>query len=158
VNQLVRKGFLKRAAGKARGLTVVRRPDDIVANLVAVPLVGSVAAGTPLLAEENIVGQVLVDGNTVGSGPCFALRVTGESMKDAGIRDNDVVIVRQQQLAEPGDIVVALLDGEATVKRLFIREQTIELQPENKKYHPIPIGVDTDFRILGKVVAVRRLA
>jgi len=154
VNQLVRKGYLQRAAGKARGLAVVRRPDDAVSRLVKVRLMGNVAAGVPILADENIVGEVLVESSTVGTGHCFALNVTGDSMKNANIRNGDVVIVRQQPLAETGDIVVALVNGEATIKRLYIGEQTIELRPENKKYRPITIGLDTDLRILGKVVAV----
>ena len=156
VNQLVRKGYLKREARKARGISVVKKAKDSVARLVPVPLVGTVAAGSPMLAEENRLGEVLVESSLVSAGHCFALRVSGDSMKKADILDGNVVIVRQQQLAENGDIVVALVDGEATVKRLYIREQQIELRPENSKFRPIPIGLDTDLRIIGKVVGVRQ--
>ena len=155
VNQLVRKGYLKRASGKTRGLVVVRRSEDKPARLVPIPLVGTVAAGSPITAEENVIGEVLVEQDLGQS--CFALRVQGESMRAAEIRDGDVVIVRKQPLAESGDIVVALVDGEATVKRLYLRDNVIELQPESKlkKYRPISVGPETDLRILGKVVAVR---
>jgi repressor LexA len=160
VTQLARKGFLRRAGGKTRGLVVVRRPVDKPPKLRPIPLVGSVAAGSPILAEENLAGEVLVEEDLARGDRCFALRVQGESMRSAGIGDGDVVIVRRQPLAETGDIVVALVDGEATVKRLYVREDVIELQPESpmKKYQPIPIGAETDLRIIGKVVAVRGAA
>ena len=155
VNQLVRKGYLKRDPRKARGIAVIREPGDGIPDLVPVPIVGRVAAGQPILAEENIVGQVLVEGRTARSGRCFALEVTGDSMVNAGIRGHDLVVVRQQPIAENGDIVVAMLGEEATVKRLFIREEKIELRPENPKYRPIRVGPDDGLRILGKVVSVK---
>lgn len=156
INQLVRKGYIKREPRKARGLSILRDADDGPANLVAVPLLGTVAAGIPVLAEENLIGEVLVEGGLVRVGRCFALRVSGQSMANAGIADQDVVIVRQQPIAECGDIVVALVDGEATVKRLSIQGPKIELRPENPNFQPIVIGAGDDLRILGKVVAVRR--
>lgn len=157
VTQLVRKGYLRRVGGKARGLVVLRQAADKPSRLRPIPLIGTVAAGTPVCAEENRLGEVLVAEDLAQGDRCFALRIQGESMKDAGIGDGDVVIVRRQPLAESGDIVVALVDGEATVKRLFFRDSVIELQPENtaKKYRPIAIGPETDLRIVGKVVAVR---
>jgi repressor LexA len=135
---------------------IVCEPEDDIPDLVAVPIVGRVAAGQPILAEENIVGEVLVEGGIARAGRCFALEVTGDSMVDAGIRERDLVVVRQQPVAENGDIVVALLEDEATVKRLFIRDERIELRPENPNHRPIPVGPDDGLRILGKVVAVRR--
>ena len=156
ITQLVRKGYVRRESRKARGLTVLREPTDEVLELRAVPIVGRVAAGQPLLAEENVVGEVLVDSRAIRSGRCFALEVRGDSMIGAGIRDQDLVVVRQQPVAESGDIVVALLDQEATVKRLFIRDERIELRPENPTHRPIPIGPDDGLRILGKVVAISR--
>ena len=89
-------------------------------------------------------------------GRCFALEVQGDSMIDAGIRDRDLVVVREQPVAESGDIVVALLDQDATVKRLFIRDERIELRPENARFRSRRIGPDDGLRILGKVVAVSR--
>lgn len=160
VGQLVRKGYVKRASGKSRGLAVLRRAHDKPARLVPIPLVGAVAAGSPIPAEEQVIGEVLVEQELGQGDRCFALRVQGESMNAAGIGDGDVVIVRKQPLAESGDIVVALVDGEATVKRLYFREKVIELQPESKlrKYRSILIGPETDLRIVGKVVAVRGAA
>ena len=156
VNQLVRKGYLRREPRKARGLAIIRDPENEMPDMVSVPIVGEVAAGQPILAQENIIGEVLVEGRLALSGRCFALEIAGDSMVDAGINDQDFVVVRQQPVAESGDIVVALLGDEATVKRLYIRDEKIELRPENPEHQPIPIGPDDGFCILGKVVAVRR--
>ena len=153
VKQLVRKGYVRRESRKARGLTVLREPTDEVLELRAVPIVGRVAAGQPILAEENIVGEVLVDSRAIRSGRCFALEVRGDSMIGAGIHDQDLVVVRQQPLAESGDIVVALLGEEATVKRLHIEDDRIELRPENTGHRLIRVGPEDDLKILGKVVA-----
>ena len=123
------KGYVRRAQGKARSLELLARPDDRATGLVAVPVVGRVAAGAPTLAAENVVGEILVEGS-VARGRCFALEVQGDSMIEAGIEDGDYVIVRQQPIAKSGEIVVALLDGEATVKRLKIVRDLISLRPE----------------------------
>ena len=156
VNQLVRKGYLRREPRKARGLAIIREPEDEASDMVPVPIVGEVAAGQPILAQENIIGEVLVEARLVRSGSCFALEITGDSMIDAGINDRDLVVVRQQPVAESGDIVVALLGDEATVKRLYIREEKIELRPENPRHRPITVGPEDELRILGKVVATKR--
>ncbi len=124
-------------------------------NLVAVPVVGAVAAGKPILAEENIIGELLVDADLVRVGRFFALEVAGDSMIGAGIRHGDTVLVRQQPLAETGDIVVAVLGGEATVKRLHLRDGAIALRPENPAYQSIMIDPENDLRIAGKVVGVQ---
>lgn len=158
VVQLERKGYLKREPRKARNLSVVREAHSSLGTLVPVPLVGLVKAGPAMLAEENCLGEVLVDAAVALRGPCFALTISGDSMIDAGIRDEDVVIVRRQPVAESGEIVVALLGDEATVKRLLIQGDRIELRAENKRYKPIPVSGETDFRILGKVIAVRHPA
>lgn len=155
VNQLVRKGYLKREARKARSLAIVREPEDTLSVMTAIPIVGRVAAGRPILAVENIVGEIMVEGRIARSGRCFALEVVGDSMVNAGIKEHDLVVVREQPVAENGDIVVAMMDDEATVKRLFIRDEKIELRPDNPKHRPIPVGPDDGLRILGKVVAVR---
>ncbi len=157
VNQLVRKGYLRREPNKARGLTVVQEPPLDTDELVPVPIIGRIAAGLPILAEENIEGEVLVDARTATRGRCFALHIVGDSMTGADIRDGDLVIVRQQPVAENGDIVAALLGDEATVKRLSIREEVIELRPENARYKPIPVRPEDEMRIIGKVVAVRKV-
>ena len=157
VSQLVRKGYLRREPNKARGLTVVKEPPLDADELVPVPIIGKIAAGRPILAEENIEGEVLVDARTASRGRCFALRVAGDSMTGADIRNGDLVIVRQQSVAESGDIVAALLGDEATVKRLSIREEVIELKPENARYKPILVQPGEEIRIIGKVVAVRKI-
>ena len=128
VNQLVSKGYLKREPRKARGIVIVRDPEDDNSDMVAVPIVGRVAAGQPIFAEENIVGELMVESKIALSGRCFALEVTGDSMIDAGINDRDMIVVRQQPVAESGDIVIAMLHDEATVKRLFIQEERIEFK------------------------------
>lgn len=156
VAQLERKGYVQREPRKARSLAVIRQADEKATELIPVPLVGRVAAGPLMLAEENIEGEVLVEAAVARRGRCFALRVSGESMRGAGLHDGYLVIVRQQPVAENGDIIVALIAGEATVKRLFIRGDQIELRPENRKYRPIVIDAETEMSIVGKVVAVRR--
>ncbi|MBI4511497.1 MAG: transcriptional repressor LexA [Deltaproteobacteria bacterium] len=156
VSQLVRKGYLRREAGKARSLEVVRHIEPEVADLVPVPIVGVIAGGRPILAVENIVGEMLIDARLVRGTRCFALEVAGDSMARAGIDDGDYVIVRQQQVAENGDIVVALVGEGATVKRLCIADERIELRPENPRHRPIVVGPDDDLRIQGKVIGVRR--
>ena len=156
VGQLVRKGYVRREPRKARSLEILKDPEQEVAGLEPVPIVGTVAAGQPLFAEENIVGELLVERGMLRGGRHFALEVRGDSMVRADIRDGDYVVVRQQPVAETGDIVVALLGDEATVKRLRIAEERIELRPENPRYRPLVIGPDDGLRIQGKVVAVRR--
>lgn len=156
VNHLVRKRYLKREARKARGLAVARAPEGEVSDVVAVPIVGEVAAGTPILAEENIVGEVLVEARVASRGRYFALKVRGDSMVGANIQNGDLVIVRQQPAAENGEIVVALLRDDATVKRFHLSEDGVELRPENPKHRPIRVDPDEELRIVGKVVAVRR--
>lgn len=152
--QLERKGYVRRLPRKARSLSIIRRPSQTIDRMMSVPVVGVVKAGPAMLAEENCMGEVMVASATVGRGPCFALRVSGDSMKNVDMRDGDIVIVRQQQLAENGEIVVAMIDGEATVKRLSVEDGAIRLLPENKKYKPIKVDPDSDFRVLGKVISV----
>lgn len=152
---MVQKGMVRRTR-KARSLEVVEENPQ-VAGLVAVPIVGLVAAGNPILAVENRIGEVLVEAH-VARGSCFALQVKGDSMMNANIREGDLVIVRRQPIAKNGDIVVALLHGEATVKRLFISEKLIELRPANPAYRPIRVGQEDDLKILGKVLAVRSMS
>jgi repressor LexA len=156
IKQLERKGYVTRHARQARSLAIVREPQQTVEALVSVPLVGMVKAGSAMLAEENRLGEVLVEKRVAERGRCFALVISGDSMIGAGMRDGDVAIVRQQPVAESGDIVVALLSDGATVKRLFIQGDRIELRAENNQYKPVIIGPHDDVSILGKVVAIRK--
>lgn len=157
LDRLIQKGFLRRTHGKARSIEIVRQQMAKVIDVVAIPLLGDVPAGIPIYPQENHCGFVYVQASIVGKEPCFALNVVGDSMLGADIRNGDVVIVRQQQLAEHGEIVVASFDGEVTVKRLSIQKGRVQLLPENDEYDPIEVKVDNDLRILGRVIATRRI-
>ncbi|MBF0296935.1 MAG: transcriptional repressor LexA [Magnetococcales bacterium] len=150
---LIEKGLVRRIPRKARSLEIVQDTLRIM-ELISVPIIGTVTAGLPILAIENRIGEVLVEPH-VARGNCFALVVKGDSMIDARINDGDLVIVRRQPIAENGDIVVAMIDDEATVKRLYVSENHIELRPANTAYQPIVVGPEDELRILGKVLAVR---
>jgi repressor LexA len=152
---LARKGFLTRDDMKSRAL----RPVSGSGQIVDVPVVGRVAAGQPLLAVENIEDTVRVDRFFIGpSREVFALRVTGESMIEDGIFDGDYIFVRKQLTASAGEIVVAMIEGEATVKRYYPEADRIRFQPANAAMQPIYVQ-RTDFRsvdIIGVVVGVYR--
>jgi repressor LexA len=126
-------------------------------HLQEIPLLGHVAAGAPLLAEEHIEDTIVVDGSLVRPGKHFALRVRGDSMKNAGILDGDIVIVRHEGPVHSGEIAVVLIGDEATVKRYFPRRDKLLLLPENEDYEPIEVRPsDPDVRVAGKVVGVFR--
>lgn len=131
---------------------------DVSSRVVEIPLYGeAVAAGQPLLAENNLKGHIAVDADYAPKGETFALRVKGQSMIEAGIHDGDVVFCRKQDNAEPGDIVVALIGDEATVKYYHPEKNRIVLRPANEFMGPIIIEKNlADFRILGKVVSLFR--
>ncbi|MBP7402512.1 MAG: transcriptional repressor LexA [Clostridia bacterium] len=147
-------GRIEYAAGKRRAITIPARQAVQVINM---PVVGTVAAGVPLLAEQNIERVLPFPADFIGkTEDSFALKVRGDSMIDAAILDGDYVLVRRQQDADSGDIVVALLEDEATVKTLVKEKGRIYLQPENAAYRPIPFEGD-QCRILGKVVGIFRV-
>ena len=147
------KGHLKKLPGKSRGLVPRNWPAILQEKFPPMPILGRVPAGGPLLAEENIEGTLDLTEEFAGE-KVFALKVHGDSMIDAGICEDDLVVVRAQNHAEPGDIVVALVDGESTVKRLARRAGKLWLQPANNRYQPIPVEGDT--KVLGKVIGVIR--
>jgi repressor LexA len=161
---LEKNGFLRRDARGSRAVDI-RPPAEetepreeaerrrLSADDVRVPLLGAIAAGAPILAEEHVEDELTLPTSLVGHGTLFALKVQGDSMVDAAICDGDLVVVRQQQVAEEGEIVAAMLDGEATVKVLRRRDGHVELLPRNPVYQPIPAD---DAVILGKVVTVLR--
>ncbi len=151
LNSLEKKGLIVRTGGKTRAISVPARQETPPSDRI--PVLGNVAAGTPILAEEYIEDYIPFD--TGGrSGEYFALRVRGESMLGAGILPGDLVVVHSQVRASSGEIVVALLEDEATVKRLQLKNGRIWLLPENPDYEPID---GTGASILGKVTAVIRL-
>jgi repressor LexA len=160
---LQKLGLLRRDPTKPRAIELLQRAERAVAGAVesarsaiapiGLPLVGSVAAGQPVLAEENIEEYVSVPAVAGGEDGGFVLRVRGESMKNAGILEGDFVVVRPQDTAADGEIVVALVGEEATVKRFFRESDHIRLQPENETMEPIRTR---EVQVLGRVVGLFR--
>jgi repressor LexA len=153
------KGFLHRDANRPRAY-IVRGAEDSPKHYgydapepAYVPLVGRIAAGGPILAEERIEEMIPIPRQMVGEGEFFALKVVGDSMVEAAICDGDVVVIRQQAQAENGEFVAAMIDGEATVKELKKEANAVWLLPRNSAYEPIP---GNDATILGRVVTVLR--
>jgi repressor LexA len=154
LSALERKGYLNRFPGRRRAITVTQ---PLLPLEGSVPILGRVAAGKPLLAIENQEGALSLNPDLLGTGAHFALKVQGDSMVDAGIEDGDHVIVRQQDEAQPGDIVVALLGEEVTVKRLRKQGTALFLEAANAAYAPIPLTRQSSSpRILGVVVGLYR--
>ena len=153
---LEKLGLLRRDPSKPLAIEMLDRAVEQVKSIVrpeGLPLVGQVAAGSPVLAEENIEEYVSVPQLAGGDEGEYVLRVRGESMKDIGILPDDYVVVRPQDTASDGDIVVALVGEEATVKRFFRESDHIRLQPENASMEPIR---SRDVRVLGRVVGLFR--
>ncbi|MBI3803711.1 MAG: transcriptional repressor LexA [Nitrospirae bacterium] len=160
LSELIRKGHLRKGPGR-RTLEVISRTLKVKAEAKRpgrlIPILGRVAAGQPILAEENLLGHLTVDPSLVRSKEAFLLKVNGESMKEAGIFEGDYVLVKPQSDADSGEIVVAMTEGEATVKRLIKKKGSLVLKPENAAFKPIVITEkDLTFQILGKVVSLIR--
>lgn len=162
LSQLERAGYIKRHANTARTLEIVKRltpePDappilPTADSVRMVPLVGRIAAGVPITADQQVDDVIALPDQLVGSGDLFMLTVVGDSMVDAAICDGDFVVVRQQKTADNGDIVAAMLDDEATVKVFKQRDGHTWLLPQNTSYEPI---LGDHATILGKVVTVLR--
>ena len=156
IKALERKGQIRRNPNQWRGLELVStnntRTEAVEHSTVSVPLIGRVTAGLPVLAQENFEGTISVDRSLVGrTTRLFALHVRGDSMIKAGIYDGDIAIALQQSVADHGDVVIALLGDEATVKRFYRKNKVIILQPENDTMQPIKINGGSDFKIFGKV-------
>ena len=169
LKELEKKGFLRRDPNKPRAVDLRHLPDSQKNSRKAkpkaaptpedasapryIPVVGQIAAGSPILAEENVDNYFPLPQELLGDGELYMLRVVGESMRDAGILDGDWVVVRQQNSAQNGDVVAALLDDEATIKTFRQRDGHTWLLPRNSNYEPI---LGDDAVVLGKVVAVLR--
>lgn len=162
---LEKKGWIRRQPGAFRSISLTAQPahdDEGFGSAgrsfsVSLPIVGSVRAGTPEIPQEDIEGYLSLDTSIAASGGSFFLRIKGDSMKNAGMLPGDLVLIRSQSTADNGDVVVALVDGEATVKRFFRKNGTIRLQPENEQLEPLLITPGTtDFTIIGKVVSLFR--
>jgi repressor LexA len=149
-------GYVERARG-ARNIRILRRPTGVLADraeTVLVPIIGHIAAGRPIFAAENVEDHLAVSTKLARHGSRhFLLRVHGDSMNRAGIQDGDLVLVRQQGSAQPGEVVVALIDDEATVKRLRLGHDAIMLEPASTNASHKAIVLDREFRIQGVVVA-----
>lgn len=154
LQRLEKRGLIHRDAMKPRAMEVVGDPNFMRNNTTAVPVVGRVTAGLPILAEENLEDYVQIPDIMLGEGEHFILLVRGESMIEAGILDGDYIVVRKQQEANNGDIVVAMIDDSATVKRYYKEDGRFRLQPENHTMAPI---YAREITILGKVISLYRL-
>ena len=157
---LEEKGYIGRDPLKARSIALPGKHEQEEAfgstgssNTLSLPLVGNDAAGEPILAEHNVETTLQLPTEIVGDSASFILAVHGESMIEAGINDGDYVVVKEQQVARNGEIIVALIDDGATVKRFFREKDHIRLQPENSTMEPF---ITRDCAIVGKVVAVLR--
>lgn len=153
LNQLENKGYIKRDPTKPRAIEVIDGTMTNQKEMINVPILGRVTAGMPILAFENIEDTFPLPVDFLKTEDVFMLHIVGDSMIKAGIHDGDLVIVRKQNTAKDGDIVVALLDDEATVKRFYKESDYIRLQPENDFYEPI---LSTNVTILGTVEALIR--
>lgn len=153
VEALVRKGYLRRRAGSSRGITLSQsRPDS-----VSLPIAGSIRAGMLHPAIEDITGYLNVDSSLIKGDDCYFLKVEGDSMINKGILPGDHVLIRPQQVAGNGDVVAVMVDGDATLKQLFLEHDRILLQPANPDYAPIVIlPGQSELTIIGKMIALFR--
>lgn len=152
LSRLEKKGYIRRNPTKPRAIEILDQTDK--KDVIEVPIVGTITAGTPILAVQNIEDTFPLPVNLLNyDTDVFMLRVKGESMIDAGIFDRDLILVRQQSSADNGDIVVALLEDSATVKRYYKEKDYVRLQPENATMSPI---ITKDVKILGKVIGLFR--
>lgn len=162
LDALVKKGYLNVFTNSNRSITLTEKSDILFNtkrenNSVEIPMLGKVAAGYPVLSDQNIDGTLLIDASLIKKGfKYFGLKVRGESMIDDGILEGDTVIVKAQKEAINNDIIIAMLDNDTTVKRYFKKNDRIELIPANKNFNPIVVKNKNEFSILGKVVAVFR--
>jgi repressor LexA len=157
LNILERKGYIRKIPGGSRAIEIFSYPQFSLTHILSVPIVGRVQAGEPILAVENIEGYINLDRNLASSGDVFLLRVQGNSMIDAHIQDGDFALVKPQPNAENGEIVVALIEDEATIKRIFKKRDLIRLEPANSKMEPIVVKKgEKKVAIVGKVVGIFR--
>ena len=159
---LIKKGYINRSPRLSRGIEVIDSDKngnaaEAPSNTIEIPIVGRVAAGTPILAVQNLEGTVTIDRDFLACrSDVFALRVKGDSMINAGIFDGDLIFARQQKTAERGEIIVAQIDNEATVKYYHPLADHVELRPANPRYRPIIVKNNKDFTIAGKLIGVMR--
>jgi len=154
LNILERKGYIRKIPGESRAIEILGFSSS---NIISIPIVGRVRAGEPILAIENIEGYFNLDRSFASSKDVFLLRVQGDSMIDAHIQDGDFALVKPQSNAENGEIVVALIEDEATIKRIFTERDLIRLEPANPHMEPIVIKKgEKKVSLVGKVVGIFR--
>jgi repressor LexA len=154
LSALTQKGHIKRKPLVSRGIELLTQGRT---SFAVVPLLGRIAAGLPVLAVENVEGNIAVDRSFLPGGDIFSLQVVGDSMKDSGIFDGDYVLAKMQPTAERGDVVVAVIGEEATVKKYIPEKNRIRLQPANPVFQPIIVDRKSpEFRIAGKVIGLLR--
>jgi len=154
---LERKGYLRRISGGSRALEIAGVSPAEARKVLSVPVVGRVRAGEPILAVENVEGYIRLDRSLLSSENVFLLRVQGDSMVEAHIQDGDFALVKPQPSAENGEIVVALIEDEATIKRIFKKRDLIRLEPANPAMEPIVVRKgEKRVKIVGKVVGIFR--
>ena len=157
LNILEKKGFIRKVPGGSRAIEILSYPQFSLTHILSVPVIGRVRAGEPILAIENIEGYINLDRTLASSGDVFLLRVQGDSMIDAHIQDGDFALVKPQPNAENGEIVVALIEDEATIKRIFKKRDLIRLEPANPKMEPIVVKKgEKKVIIVGKVIGIFR--
>ena len=154
LSALTQKGYIRRKPLVSRGIELQTQSKT---SFTIVPLLGRIAAGLPILAVENIEGSIAVDRSFLPSGDIFSLKVVGDSMKDSGIFDGDYVLAKMQPTADKGDVVVAVIGEEATVKKYFPEKNRVRLVPANPVFEPIIVDRKSpEFRIAGKVIGLLR--
>lgn len=154
---LIKKGYINRSPRTSRGLEILQDDSSTPDSSVEIPIVGRVAAGEPILAVQNLEGTITVDRDFIARRKdVFALRVKGDSMINAGIFDGDLVFAQQQNTAERGEIIIAKVDDEATVKYFQPQKDWVELHAANPKYQPIIVRPERDFSIAGRVIGIMR--
>ena len=161
LSALSAKGYIRRKPLLSRGIEVLRSVGNSIGQvkpaLVSVPLLGRISAGLPVLAVENVEGSIGIDKTLFPGDGIFFLKVVGDSMRDAGILNGDYVLAQQQNTADKGEIVVAMIGDEATVKRYFPEKNKVRLEPANPEFGPIIVEKRTpDFFIAGKVIGLLR--
>lgn len=160
LDALQKKGYLSINSFASRAIAVTEKSltdENRESDSVKIPIVGRVAAGYPILSEENIEGSININSNLVkNKSEIFGLKIKGDSMKNAGIFEGDIIIVNKQNSANNGEIVVAMVDDETTVKRFFRKNDKIQLIPENENYLPLIINNRDNFSIIGRVLGVFR--
>lgn len=156
LNQLEEKGYIKKDPAKPRAIEIINEALKVNKDLVNVPIIGQVTAGKPILAVENIEDTFPLPYEFTGTDEVFMLNIKGDSMINVGILDKDWIVVKKQNTAEEGDIIVAIIENEVTVKRFYRGHNYIRLQPENDFYNPIIVRSDRELKILGKVIGLVR--